>query len=137
MTLPGGRRSPSRAAAQTPLPVRAIEAVGATVHAGEGVVRRQGLVDRFFGVSRDNRCPADLPCFVAGSADGILAFSQVDEHRNTQASDRMVEFSRKHNILVSNTDDAAIVADLSGDSAVAAADRVLSLDLVVVAGVTA
>ena len=54
---------------QTPVPVQPVEAAGATLAAGEEVELREGVGVRFLEVTRDNRCPADLQCYVAGSAD--------------------------------------------------------------------
>ena len=134
VTLPGGRRAMSGAAAQTPVPVGEIEAVGAKVHAGDEVALRPGLAVRFLGVSRDSRCPADLQCFVAGSADVALAFTEADERQNTRTFDQVVEFPLNRKILVYDTDAVAVVADLSSDSDVEEADLVLSLYLVVLDG---
>jgi hypothetical protein len=117
-------------AAQTPVPVSEVEAVGAKLSVGDAVELRPGFSVRFVGVARDSRCPADIQCDVAGSADASLEFNQTDERQNTRTSDQTVEFPLSRRVLVYDTDAFAVVADLSGDSDVAEADLVLSLYLV-------
>jgi hypothetical protein len=121
-------------AARTSVAVRAVEAVGATLAAGEEVELLAGVRVRFLGVARDNRCPADLECFVAGSADAVLSFTFSDERQNVRTFDQTVDFPLRRKVLVYDTEAFAIVGDLSGDSDVDAADIVLSLYLVVTGG---
>jgi hypothetical protein len=129
LNVAGERRAPAWSA-QAPVAVRPVEAVGATLAAGEEAELRDGLSVRFVGVTRDNRCPADLECYVAGSADAVLAFTLSDERQNVRSFDQAVEFSPRRKVLVYDTDAYAIVGDLSGDTSVDPADIVLSLYLV-------
>lgn len=129
--LPDRGRSLSRAAAQTPVPVSQIKAVGAKLRAGDSVELRPAFTVALLGASRESRCPADRQCFVAGSADASLPFTVADERQNTRTFDQVVEFPSNRKALVYDTDAVVVVAILSGDSDVAAADLVLSLYLMV------
>ncbi len=129
VSMPWGRRVVSRAA-QTPVPVSEVKAVGAELSVGDAVELRPGFSVRLVGVTRDNRCPADVQCVTAGSADASLEFNPTDERQNTRTSDQTVEFPLGRRVLVYDTDAFAVVADLSGDSDVAEADLVLPLYLV-------